>query len=154
MDQISQLKAKIESLLEQDISLYDVKWTQDGKMKILQVSIMKSDGSMDIDTCAEVSMKISDMLDEDDSISYEYYLEVCSPGAERELRNEAEVLAALNEYVFIKFENPKDGMDCIRGYLRNVNEEGYDIEYMDKTAKRHKMIERDNIALITLSVKI
>ena len=63
MDQISQLKAKIESLLEQDISLYDVKWTQDGKMKILQVAIMKSDGSMDIDTCAEVSMKISDMLD-------------------------------------------------------------------------------------------
>lgn len=154
MNQISQLKTKIEAVIQDDIVLYDVKWTQDGKMKILQVSIMRQDGSMDIDTCADVSMQISQMLDEEDMISFEYYLEVCSPGAERELRNEKEILDALNEYVYIKFKNPKDGMDDIKGYLKEVNEEMLLIEYMDKAVKRKKEVAKDNIALIRLSVKI
>ncbi|NBK97375.1 MAG: ribosome maturation factor RimP [Erysipelotrichia bacterium] len=155
MDQISQLKEKIEQLIQEDgISLYDVKWTQDGKMKILQVSIMKSDGTMDIDTCASVSSKISDMLDVDDRIPFEYYLEVCSPGAERELRNEQEVIASLNEYVFIKFVEPKDGMDAIKGYLRAIHEDSYLIEYQDKAVKKKKEIAKENVAFIRLSVKI
>lgn len=155
MDQISQLKEKIKDLIqEDDISLYDVKWTQDGKMKILQVSIIKSDGTMDIDTCASVSSKISDMLDIDDSIPFEYYLEVCSPGAERELRSDEEVASALDEYVFIKLEQPKDGMDSIKGYLREIKEKSYLIEYQDKAVKKKKEIEKENVALIRLSVKI
>ncbi len=155
MDQISQLKEKIAQLLQDEaIVLYDVKWTQDGSMKILQVSIMKEDGTMDIDTCASISSKISDMLDVDDSIAFEYYLEVCSPGAERELRNEEEVAKALNEFVFIKFKNPFDGMDSIKGYLIEIKEMEYIIQYMDKAVKKKKAVEKDNIALIRLSVKI
>lgn len=155
MDQISQLKTKIAELIKEDaIVLYDVKWTQDGSMKILQVSIMKEDGTMDIDTCASISSKISDMLDVDDSIAFEYYLEVCSPGAERELRDEEEVQKALNEFVFIKFKNPFDGMDSIKGYLLEVNADAYVIQYMDKAVKKKKAVEKDNVALIRLSVKI
>ena len=155
MDQISQLKQKIAELLhDDDVILYDVKWTQDGSMKILQVSIMKEDGTMDIDTCASISSKISDMLDIDDSISFEYYLEVCSPGAERELRNEEEVKKALNEFIFIKFKNPFDGMDSMKGYLIEINENEYVVQYMDKAVKKKKAVDKDNIALIRLSVKI
>lgn len=155
MSQISQLKEKIETIVVNDgLKLYDVAWIQDGKMRILRVSIMKSDGTMDIEACADASTKISEMLDTEDLISSEYYLEVCSPGAERELRNDEEVKAALNEFVYIKFINPKDGMDEIKGYLKEVNEELYLIEYMDKAVKRKKEIEKDNVALIRLSVKI
>lgn len=155
MNQISQIKDKICALIqEDDISLYDVKWTQDGKMKILQVSIIKSDGTMDIDTCASVSAKISDMLDIDDSIPYEYYLEVCSPGAERELRNEAEVASALNEYVFIKLKQPKDAIDSITGYLKAIGDTSYLVEYQDKAVKKKKEIDKENVALIRLAVKI
>lgn len=123
-------------------------------MRILQVSIMREDGTMDIDTCAEMSSLIGDMLDREDLISSEYYLEVCSPGAERELRSEEEVLKAVNEYIYIKFKNPKEGMDEIKGYLREVKEEGYLVEYMDKAVKRKKVIDKDNVALIRLSVLI
>lgn len=155
MSQISLLKEKIEAEIScHQVLLYDVKWVQEGKMRILQVSIMREDGTMDIDTCAEMSGFIGDMLDREDLISSEYYLEVCSPGAERELRNEAEILASVDEYIYIKFKNPKDGMDEIKGYLRNVSEDGYLVEYMDKAVKRKKVVEKDNVALIRLSVMI
>lgn len=155
MSQISLLKEKIEAeISNQDVLLYDVKWVQEGKMRILQVSIMREDGTMDIDTCAEMSSLIGDMLDREDLISNEYYLEVCSPGAERELRNEEEVLKAVGEYIYIKFKNPKEGMDEIKGYLKEVSDDGYLVEYMDKAVKRKKVIAKDNVALIRLSVLI
>ena len=79
MDQISQIRTMIQPVLEQNAcSLYDLRWVQDGKMRVLQVSIMHADGSMDIDTCAIVSEGISALLDESDFISHEYFLEVCS----------------------------------------------------------------------------
>ena len=65
MDQISQIRTMIQPVLEQNAcSLYDLRWVQDGKMRVLQVSIMHADGSMDIDTCAIVSEGISALLDE------------------------------------------------------------------------------------------
>ncbi len=156
MDKINRLKEKILKCLEVEdiVKLYDVKWVQDGSMKVLQVSVMKEDGSIDIDTCASASATISEMLDVEDMISFEYYLEVCSPGAERELRDENEILGAINEYIYIKFINPKDGMDEIKGYLKEVKESTLLVEYMDKAVKRKKEVDKDNIKLIRLSVKI
>lgn len=155
MNQIAQLKERINEIIHKDgLILYDVEWVQEGKMKILRVSIMKKDGTMDIDVCAEESAKISEMLDTEDLIPNEYYLEVCSPGAERELRSEAEIEKAIHEFIYIKFKEPKEGMDEIKGYLIEIQETGYLIEYMDKAVKRKKVIDKDNIALIRLSVKI
>ena len=64
MDGLSKIKELIKPLLAQeDIELYDVSWQQEGKNRILQVAIMRKDGSMDIDTCAAMSEKISEKLD-------------------------------------------------------------------------------------------
>ena len=65
---------------------------------------MRKDGSMDIDTCAAMSEKISEKLDEVDMIASEYFLEVCSPGAERELKDETQIRDALDEYVYVKLD--------------------------------------------------
>lgn len=155
MDQISKIREMIQPVLaQQSCSLYVLKWVQDGKMRILQVSVMHADGSMDIDTCAAVSEGISALLDDSDIISHEYFLEVCSPGAERELRNEQEIVEAVGEYVFVKMKDPKAGMDCVKGTLLAVDENGVTIEYMAKAVRKKIVIDRGNIALIRLSVKI
>lgn len=155
MIQNSQLQTEIEKLVKaENLILYDVLWRQDGKMRILQISIMDENGKMDIDTCAEMSSKISDKLDELDMISYEYYLEVCSPGAERELRSEAEIEKAVGEYVYVKLINPKDGISELRGYLKEVSDTTLFMEYQEKAVKKKKEIEKVNIAIITLAVKI
>ncbi len=74
MDQLTKIKELVTPILqEEDILLYDVKWHTEGKNRILQISIMRKDGSMDIDTCAEMSEKISVKLDEEDLIASEYF---------------------------------------------------------------------------------
>ena len=107
-----------------------------------------------IDTCAAMSEKISEKLDEVDMIASEYFLEVCSPGAERELKDETQIRDALDEYVYVKLKNPKAGMDAVKGYLRAYENGDITMEYMDKAVKKKITIDGDNIALIRLSVKI
>lgn len=155
MDVLKKIKEMCGPLLEaHDIQLYDVSWQQEGKNRILQIAIMREDGSMDIDTCALMSEMISQKLDELDFISGEYFLEVCSPGAERELKDDIQIKAALNEFVFVKLRNPQAGYDSLKGYLIAVEDDAITISYMDKAVKKQATIQKDNIALIRLSVKI
>lgn len=155
MDQLTRIKEMITPLLQADgIELYDVAWHTEGKNRILQISIMHSDGSMDIDTCASVSEKISEKLDEEDFIASEYFLEVCSPGAERELRNEQQITDAVGEYVYVKLKNPKAGMDEVKGTLTAFENNTVYLDYMAKAVKKKAEIDMENIALIRLSVKI
>ena len=47
MDQLTKIKELVTPILqEEDILLYDVKWHTEGKNRILQISIMRKDGSM------------------------------------------------------------------------------------------------------------
>ena len=155
MDGLLKIKELISPLfLQEDIQLYDINWHQEGKNRFLQISIMRSDGSMDIDTCAIMSEKIGAILDEADIIAYEYFLEVCSPGAERELKNEKQIADAVNEYVYVKLKDPKKGMDAVKGYLRAFENDVLTVEYMDKAVKRTIDLDYSNVSLIRLSVKI
>ena len=88
MDRTERLREMFLPVLEEcNVRLYDLAFRTNGKEHTLEVSIMKSDGSMDLDTCAAVSEKLSEVLDREDPIAEEYTLEVCSPGAEREIRD-------------------------------------------------------------------
>lgn len=154
MDQISKIKELVTSLLDEGVKLYDVTWQNEGNSRILQIAIMHSDGTMDIDTCASMSEKISEKLDEDDFIASEYFLEVCSPGAERVLSTFEQMKDALQEYVYVKLQNPKAGLSEVKGTLNMVEETQIQLVYMDKAVKKKIEIDMDNIALIRLSVKI
>ena len=152
---MTKIKELISPLLEKEgIVLYDVLWQQEGKSRILQIAIMRNDGSMDIDTCAEMSEKISELLDEKDMIASEYFLEVCSPGAERELRNKEQILDAVGKFVYVKLRNPKAGLDEVKGTLTAFENDVVYIYYMAKAVKKKIQIEMENISMIRLSVKI
>lgn len=154
MDQISKIKELARHVLDEDIQLYDVSWQSEGKNRILQISIMRQDGSMDIDTCASMSEKISAKLDEEDFITSEYFLEVCSPGAERELRDEHQIKEAVGKFIYVKLKDPKAGLSEVKGTLTAFEEDKVFIQYMDKAVRKKVEIEMTNIALIRLSVKI
>lgn len=155
MDQMTSIKNLIEPVLAtMNLHLYELVWRQEGNARILQIAIMREDGTMDIDTCSEVSEKLSEVMDEKDIITSEYFLEVCSPGAERELRSDADIERAIHEFIYIKFKNPKLGLDEVKGTLMAVQGDLLKVDYMAKAVKKHIEIEKDNIAKITLAVKI
>ncbi|MEG1475426.1 MAG: ribosome maturation factor RimP [Longicatena sp.] len=155
MDQITKIKELVVPILAKDnLQLYDVSWHNEGNSRILQIAIMHADGTMDIDTCVSVSEKISEILDEKEVIASEYFLEVCSPGAERELRNDVQIQDAIGEYIYVKLKNPKAGVDEIKGTLTAFENNIVYMDYYAKAVKKKAEIEKDNIGLIRLSVKI
>lgn len=155
MENTKNIEAVIEPVLQsRNLHLYEIGWHKEHHMTILRIALMNDEGTIDIDTCASVSEAISEVLDEKDLIAHEYFLEVCSPGAERELKSERDILSALNSYVYIKYKNPKAGKSEITGTLIHIDEEYLEISYMDKAVKKQTKIERDNVAMIRLAVKI
>ena len=69
-----------------------------------------------------MSEKISAKLDEEDFIQSEYFLEVCSPGAERELKTYEQIKDAIGEFVYVKLKDPKAGMCDVKGTLLSCEE--------------------------------
>lgn len=155
MEQLTKIKTGIQSVLdEHEISIYEMNWTHEGKHKILQIAIMRGDGTMDIDTCATMAEVLSTRLDELNCIDFEYMLEVCSPGAERVLRNLEEVNACVGEYIYAKFKKSVDKLVEVKGTLLGVEDSMLLIEYMNKAVKKQCKVDYSNLSLIRLSVKI
>ena len=135
------------------VRLYDLVW-RTGKENVLEVSIIKDDGTMDLDTCAQVSEKLSEILDQNDEIQEEYTLEVCSPGAEREIKDLQELDHMQGEYVYVKFREPVRKMMEVTGTILSVENDVITLEYRDKAARRKAEVTKENIAFIRLAVKI
>lgn len=144
----------IPLLQEMGCRLYEVEWDTSMKPPVLRISIEKNDGTIDLDTCSAVSDRISTHLDETDEIPGEYMLEVCSPGAERELRNDEEIAAALGKYVYVKLKKPEKGRADYIGDLSRVDNDSVVISYFDKGSPKKAEISKDNIALIMTAVKM
>ena len=155
MDRTERLKEMFLPVLQQmDIRLYDLVYRNSGRERILEVSIMKQDGSMDLDTCAAVSEKLSEVLDREDPISEEYTLEVCSPGAEREIRDLSELDSMAGEFVYVRLKEPFKKMLEITGEILSVENDLITLQYRDKAASRKAEFTRDNIDYIRLAVRI
>ena len=69
-----------------EFSLYDVEYVKEGSEYFLRIYFDK-DGGLTLDDCVLLSEKLAEELDKEDFISDKYYLEVSSPGIERELRD-------------------------------------------------------------------
>lgn len=134
--------------------LVELKWTQESSMKILQCAIMLNDGTMDLETCSLISSEISPILDESSLKDLNYYLEVCSPGAERELNNDHDIQRSIMKEVKINFHHPIEKSLEWTGTLLNYHDEQGSIQVQIKSRKKVLKFEKGNIAKIRLAVKI
>ncbi len=89
--------------------IWDVEYYKEGSEQILCVTIDKDEG-IDILDCEKVSRAIDEPLDLHDPIPVEYFLQVSSPGIERELKRAEHFEAYIGEKVRVGFySTPKDG---------------------------------------------
>ena len=107
------IKEAIENL---GLLLWDVKFVKEGTSWYLRVFIDK-DGGVDINDCTDVSRLIDPIIDEADPINVSYYLEVCSPGLERELTEGWHFEKYKGEKVFVKLIRPRDNKREFKGVL-------------------------------------
>ena len=134
---------------EMDIILWDVEFVKEGAKKILRITIDSEEG-IDINLCEKFHRTIDPMLDEADPIDESYYLEVTSPGIEREIKTDAHIYMCEGEKVEVKLYAPKNGSKSFTGILVGLNDEnrviitinGENVEFeKNEIAKMHTVFD-------------
>ena len=120
---MARIEEQAQNLLEPIINglgydLYDVIYTKEGKDYYLRIFIDNDDG-IGIEDCEKVNEAINDILDEKDLIPESYFLEVSSPGLEKQLRKEKHFLKNLGKEITVKLYRPINKKREFVGILRN-----------------------------------
>lgn len=112
------IKDTVES---EGVRLWDVRFLKEGASWYLRVFIDKDEG-ISIDDCTNVSHAIDPVIDEADPIDMPYYLEVCSPGIERELTRASHFEQVVGQTVRLKLYKALDGKKEFVGTLKSAGE--------------------------------
>ena len=123
---MTSLEKKIEDLVKPIIEnlgykVYDVMYQKEGKDNYLRIFIDKESG-IDLNDCEKVNDGVNDILDEKDYIKAQYYLEISSPGLERNLRRDEQFLESIGKKVEIHLYNSVNKSKVITGILKEFNE--------------------------------
>ena len=106
-----------ELLAGQDVvELVDVEYVKEHTDWYLRVYIDK-DGGIDIEDCQELSEKLEAVLDEKNTITDSYILEVSSPGIDRVLRKPRDYEREQGKKVDVSLYAPMDGKKELTGVL-------------------------------------
>ena len=145
---MASIENKVENLIKEPIEklgyeLYDVEYAKEAKNFFLRIYIDSSKG-ISLNDCEAVSNEINDLLDKENIISEQYFLEVSSPGIEKVLRKESHLKNNIGELVEVKlFKKDDKGNKIYEGTLKSFDEKEVTIETEEEI-----VIERKNIAQI------
>ena len=116
-----------DAVAAEGVGLWDVRFLKEGASWYLRVFIDKPEG-ISIDDCTNVSHAIDPIIDEADPIDVSYYLEVCSPGIERELTRHRHYEESVGKPVRLKLENVGEdsvtlntGTDVLTVEFKNIS---------------------------------
>ena len=112
-----------EAVEECGCMLWDVEFVKEGPDHNLIIYIDKPEG-ISLDDCEMVNDAVEPILDETDPIEGSYYLEVSSPGLERELKTADHINAFIGERVIVKLYAPKDGKKSFDGSIVSYDKSG------------------------------
>ncbi len=138
-----------ETVENQGVELWDVRFVKEGASWYLRVFIDKQDG-ITIDDCTNVSHAIDPVIDEADPIDKSYYLEVCSCGIERELSKEEHFIKVLGQEIKIKLYKAVDGVKEFCGILKSCENgitleiDGNEITFALKDISKANLCDFDN----------
>ena len=105
------------------IWVWDVEFVKEGARRVLRITVDSEEG-ININDCEKMHRAIDPVLDEADLIEEQYYLEISSPGIERELKTDIHIEACEGWDVEVKLYAPRDGSKLFRGVLLPINENG------------------------------
>lgn len=138
----------IPYLSEKNLEFYSIELVKEADALILRVCIDK-EGGIDIDSLAECNEYLSNCLDSIDQNMPEYFLEVSSPGAEKELRSLSEVSKHIGSYIHLEVPNM-----IYEGDLLAVEGEDLVIRFNAKGRFKTIHIPYKDIKFIRLAVKL
>ena len=128
------------------LELWDVRFLKEGASWYLRIYI-DSENGIDINNCTDVSHAIDPVIDEADPISQAYYLEVCSPGLNRELKTDRHFEKMVGKEVLVHTVRPEEnGLRDIGGVLKERNADFVVLQ----TDEGETQIARSNVSSVKL----
>lgn len=130
-------KKKIKEIIEEiaagfmeesELELYNVEFAKEGRDWFLRVYADKiqegaEESYISTEDCERISRFLSEKLDKVDPIPQNYYLEVSSPGMDRELLKEEHYRRYRGRQVEVRLYQPIDGKKQIEGTLEDLKED-------------------------------
>lgn len=109
----------------------------------------KCEKPIGIDECTAISEALSEYLDKNDIIDNNYYLEVSTPGIDRELKKDIDFIRFKGRSVEISLYKRIDGKKEYRGTLIEKNDEGIAVEVDGST----KVFSNNDVAKVNLAIE-
>lgn len=121
---ISSLVANLTKQTIEDCGcfLWDVEFIKEGSEYNLIISIDKP-GGVSLSDCEMINNAVSPIIEDADPIDGSYFLEISSPGIERELKTKEHIEAFLGSDIMIKLYAPKGGKKTLSGKLESFDNE-------------------------------
>ncbi|KGX88408.1 ribosome maturation factor RimP [Pontibacillus litoralis] len=136
---------------EMNLELVDIEFVKEGKNWYLRVFADK-DGGIEIEECGQVSEQLSAKLDEEDPITFPYFLEISSPGAERPLKTRKDMEKHVGYYINVKLYEPMNGEKELEGTLTSFEDDIATIKVKEKTRTKQIEVPYGKIAKARLAV--
>ncbi len=147
-EKIAQLTSVAEQVAQQQgFVLVDLRMTQQGKRRTLEVTIHRPDGRVSLDDCEQMSRDLEALLDSQAPpiMDGAYLLEVQSPGIDRQLRTEREFAVFTGQTVQVKSKEKIEGLGaCFEGELLKATQDAVTIKNPHCDAAGKKKKSKDN----------
>ncbi len=132
-----------------NLEIWDIKFLKEGSNWYLRVFIDKPQG-ISIEDCEKMSHSLDKPLDILDPIEQSYFLEVCSPGIERELSTDSHLQKFIGYEIAVKLIRPNEnGEKTLSGKLIKFDKSSILIDISDKC---NIEIPRKNISRVNLKM--
>lgn len=148
----TQIKQLIEPTINKlGYSLESVSLKREKGDLFLQIVVDRFD-PISLDDIVAISNEISPILDENDPIKDNYFLDVTSLGAEKPIKLE-HLDKYINKYVNLHVINPIKGENYLEGNIDSVNDDTLILSYKIKTRLVRVEIPRKDIDKARLAIK-
>lgn len=137
------------------LALVDVDFLKEGKNQVLRLYIDKR-GGVSLDDCAAVTRAVNPILDEGFSWNAPYLMEVSSPGLDRPLKTDADLLRHQGDELLLRFYKAQEGLKEMNGILLDLDEDCLRLRRCDAQGAPGEQIcalPRSNIALIRRAIR-
>ncbi|MEQ8200188.1 MAG: ribosome maturation factor RimP [Syntrophomonadaceae bacterium] len=144
-----QVVAAINDKLErQGIELCDIEYRRESSGLVLRIYIDTAAG-VDTDTCVAATRTVKDYLDDELQLDYDY-LEISSPGIDRILKREKELVRYRGSRVLVKTSQAVDGKKKFIGILGETDASTLKIEVEGQVVS----LNREIVSLVRLHPEI
>lgn len=142
---LENIKNLIEPVLkEENLTLYSLKTKHEMGMAILEILVDGDD--LNSDLLSSVNQKINDLIDSE--LPDDYYLEVSSPGAERDIRSLEEACKFVGKYIFFRTNKLEH-----EGTLEKIEEETLFVKVNLKGRFKTFEVNYSDIIKLRLAIK-